>query len=47
MKNLDSDFAAYLNGWAVFFIFYLSVAKRASALREDLERVKNSLSRGK
>jgi hypothetical protein len=47
MKNLDSVFAAYLIGWAVFFIFSLSVAKRTSALREEVERLKNSLNRGK
>ena len=28
MKNLNSVFAAYLIGWAVFFVFYLTVAKR-------------------
>lgn len=47
MKNLDSIFAAYLIGWAVFFVFYLTVAKRTFALREELERLKNSLNRGK
>jgi hypothetical protein len=47
MKNLDSVFAAYALGWAVFFGFYLTVAKRTSSLREDLERLKNSLNRGK
>ena len=47
MKNLDSVFAAYLIGWAVFFGFYLSVAKRTSALREEVERLKNSLTKGK
>ena len=46
MKNFDSIFAAYLIGWAAFFVFYLSVAKRTSALREDVERLKNSLNRG-
>jgi hypothetical protein len=47
MKNLDSVFAAYLIGWGVFFIYFLSVARRTSALREDLERLKSSLNRGK
>jgi hypothetical protein len=47
MKNLNSVFAAYVIGWAVFFIFYLSVAKRTSALREEVERLKNSMGRGK
>ena len=35
MKNLNSIFAAYMMGWGVFFVFYLSVAKRTSALRGE------------
>ena len=47
MKNLDSVFAAYLIGWAVFFVFYLTVAKRTSSLRDEIERLKGSLQKGK
>ena len=47
MKNLDSVFAAYMIGWTVFFVYYISIARRTSALREDIERLKNSLNRGK
>jgi hypothetical protein len=47
MKNLDSVFAAYLIGWAVFFVFYLSVARRTSALRDEIEHLKDSIRRGK
>ncbi len=47
MKSLDSVFAAYIIGWAVFFVFYLTVAKRTSTLREELDRLKNSLNRSK
>jgi len=47
MKSLDSVFAAYIIGWAVFFAFYLTVAKRTSSLREELDRLKNSLNKGK
>ena len=47
MKNLDSVFAAYLIGWAVFFIFFLTLAKRTSDIRAELERLKSSLPRGK
>ena len=47
MKNLDSVFAAYLIGWAVFFVFYLTVAKRTSSLSDELERLKNFIHRGK
>ncbi len=46
MKNLDSVFAAYVIGWAIFFVFYLSVARRTSLLREDLERLKQSMKKG-
>lgn len=47
MRSLDSVFAAYIIGWAVFFVFYLTVAKRTSALREELDRLKTSLNKGK
>jgi hypothetical protein len=47
MKNLDSVFAAYLIAWGIFFVYFLSVARRTSALREDLERLKSSLNRSK
>jgi hypothetical protein len=47
MKNLDSIFAAYLLGWTVFFVFYLTVAKRGAALRRDVDRLKDTLNRGK
>jgi hypothetical protein len=46
MKSLDSVFAAYVIGWAVFFVFYLTVAKRTSLLREELERLKQSMKKG-
>jgi len=45
MKNLSSIFAAYLIGWGVFFLFYISIAKRTSDIRAELERLKNSLPR--
>ncbi len=47
MKNLQSVFAAYLIGWAIFFLYYVTVARRTAALREDIERLKNTLRRGK
>lgn len=43
MKNLDSVFAAYSIGWAVFFLFYVSIARRTSNLRAEIERLKNAL----
>jgi len=42
VKNLDSIFWAYILGWAIFFGFYLSVAKRANDLRVEIERLKKS-----
>jgi hypothetical protein len=47
MKNFDSIFAAYLLGWAVFFGYYLSIGKRVSSLRAEIEELKNSVGRGK
>jgi hypothetical protein len=47
MKNLDSVFAAYMIGWGVFFVFYLTVAKRTSDLRSEIVRLKSSLPRPK
>ena len=45
MKNLDSVFAAYIIGWGVFFVFYLTIAKRTANLKAELERLKNALPR--
>jgi hypothetical protein len=47
MKNLGSVFAAYLIGWGVFFLFYVTIAKRTSDLRSEIDRLKNSLPRSK
>jgi hypothetical protein len=47
MKNLNSVFAAYLIGWGVFFLFYVTIAKRTSDIRAELDRLKNSLPREK
>lgn len=46
-ENLGSIFAAYLVGWAVFFIFYVSIARRTSALRDEVERLRNSIAKEK
>jgi hypothetical protein len=47
MNSLQSVFAAYVLGWGVFFVFYLTVAKRTATLRDEIERLKNSLNHGK
>jgi len=47
MKNLGSVMLAYMIGWGVFFVYFLTVARRTAALRRDLQRLKESLNRGK
>jgi len=47
MKNLNSVFAAYVIGWAIFFVYFLTVARRTAALRDEIERLKNLLNRSK
>ena len=47
MKNLGSVMVAYMIGWGVFFIYFVTVARRTSELRKDVERLKQSLTRGK
>ena len=42
MKNIESVFWAYMLGWAVFFGFYLTVAKRSKDLRAEVERLKKA-----
>jgi hypothetical protein len=42
VKNLDSIFWAYILGWAIFFGFYLTIAKRLSDLRAEVDRLKRS-----
>jgi hypothetical protein len=42
VRNLDSVFLAYILGWAIFFGFYLTIAKRSSDLRAEVERLKKS-----
>ncbi len=47
MKNLDSVFAAYILGWAIFFVFYVTVAQRTATLRKEVKRLTDSANRGK
>ncbi len=47
MKNLGSVLAAYMIGWGVFFLYFVTVARRTADLRKDVERLKESLTRGK
>jgi CcmD family protein len=43
MKNFESIFAAYVVGWAVFFVYYLTIARRLGQAEEQLRRLKESL----
>ena len=43
MKNFWSIFAAYLIAWAIFFGFLISVASRLNRVRQELQRLKESL----
>ena len=47
MKNLGSVMVAYMIGWGIFFIYFVTVARRTAELRKDVERLKQSLTRGK
>jgi CcmD family protein len=43
MKNFESLFIAYMIVWAIFFGYQVTIARRLSRLREDLERLKSQL----
>jgi hypothetical protein len=47
MKNLGSVMLAYMIGWGIFFLYFVTVARRTAALRRDLERLKESVHRDK
>ena len=47
MKNLISIFAAYMIGWGVFFLFFLSIVKRTNDLRAEVERLKKTILKDK
>ena len=46
MKNFESLFAAWMVVWAVFFLYEVSLARRVSKLREEIERLKQQLREG-
>lgn len=43
MKNFESLFAAYILVWAIFFVYYISVARRLAEVREELKALRASL----
>ena len=46
MKNLNRIFAAYMVGWGVFFLFFVSIVKRSNDLCADVERLKKAAAKG-
>jgi hypothetical protein len=38
---------AYMIGWGVFFLYFVTVARRTADLRKEVERLKQALTRGK
>jgi len=46
MRNFHFLFAAWMAVWAVFFAYQLSVARRVSQLRDEVERLKRQLREG-
>ncbi len=43
MKNLESLMAAYLFVWGIFFVYHFTVARRIARLRDEVERLKQTL----
>lgn len=43
MKNFESLFAAYILVWAIFFVYYVSVARRLAEVRDELKALRASL----
>jgi CcmD family protein len=46
MKNFQFLFAAWMAVWAIFLGYELSVARRMSQLRDEVERLKQQLREG-
>ena len=43
MKDLNSLMAAYLAVWAIFFVYHFTVSRRLARLRDEVERLKETL----
>ena len=43
MKHLGSVVAVYLVVWGVLFVYVITIATRVSRLRQEVERMKESL----
>jgi CcmD family protein len=45
MKNMNSLMAAYMSVLAILFVYQFTVSRRLSRLRDEVERLKESLKR--
>ena len=45
MKNLNSILAAYLAVWVIFSIYQFTVSRRLARLKDEVERLKETLKR--
>jgi CcmD family protein len=43
MKNFEFLFTAWMVVWAVFFVYEISVARRITQVRQEIERLKLQL----
>ena len=43
MKNFESLFIAWMIVWAIFFGYQITISKRLSNLREEVDRLKSQL----
>lgn len=46
MKDFQFLFAAWIAVWAVFFVYEVTVARRVSKLRGEIDRLKQQLREG-
>ncbi|MDE3169393.1 MAG: CcmD family protein [Acidobacteriota bacterium] len=46
MKDFQFLFAAWIAVWAVFFVYEITVARRLSRLRGEIDRLKQQLREG-
>lgn len=46
MRDFQFLFAAWMAVWAVFFVYEMTVARRVSKLRGEIDRLKQQLREG-
>ena len=46
MKNFESILAAYLFVWAIFFVYFVTVARRLAELRAEVKALKAAVTGG-